>query len=47
MTPGTVWVEILPDRHELVLHVFDLHDGQWWIDAIKNRYEKPIIDIFH
>jgi multicomponent K+:H+ antiporter subunit E len=46
-TPGTVWVEILPDPYELVLHVFDLHDEQWWVDTIKTRYEKPIIDIFH
>ena len=46
MTPGTVWVEILPGRHELVLHVFDLHDEQWWIDTIKQRYEKPLKDIF-
>lgn len=45
-TPGTVWVEILPDDHELALHVFDLHDAQWWIDTIKQRYEKPLIDIF-
>lgn len=45
-TPGTVWVEILPDSHELALHVFDLHDEQWWIDTIKTRYEKPLIDVF-
>ena len=46
MTPGTVWVEILPERYELVLHVFDLHDEQWWIDTITTRYERPLIDIF-
>ena len=46
MTPGTVWVEILPERHELSLHVFDLHDEQWWIDTIQTRYERPLIDIF-
>ena len=46
MTPGTVWVEIFPDQHELALHVFDLHDEQWWIDTIKTRYEGPLIDIF-
>ncbi|GAB3553659.1 Na+/H+ antiporter subunit E [Noviherbaspirillum agri] len=46
MTPGTVWVEILPEKSELVLHVFDLHDEQWWIDTIKTHYEKPLIDIF-
>lgn len=46
MTPGTVWVEILPERHELALHVFDLKDTQWWIATIKTRYEQPLIDIF-
>nr|WP_314625204.1 Na+/H+ antiporter subunit E [uncultured Noviherbaspirillum sp.] len=45
-TPGTVWVEILPDRHALALHVFDLHDEQWWRDTIKTRYEQPLIQIF-
>jgi multicomponent K+:H+ antiporter subunit E len=53
-TPGTVWVEILPEgeqgrhdgRHELALHVFDLQDEQWWIDIIKKRYERPLIEIF-
>lgn len=46
MTPGTVWVEILPERYELSMHVFDLHDTQWWIDTIKTRYERPLITIF-
>ena len=46
MTPGTVWVEVLPDTHELVLHVFDLHDAQWWIDTIKQQYEQPLMQIF-
>lgn len=45
-TPGTVWVEILPDSGDLLLHVFDLHDEQWWIDTIKSRYEKPLMDLF-
>ena len=46
-TPGTVWVEILPDSNVLALHVFDLHDEQWWIETIKTRYEKPLIAIFN
>lgn len=46
MTPGTVWVEILPERYELALHVFDLHDEQWWIETIKTKYEQPLIEIF-
>jgi len=44
--PGTVWVEILPDRYELVLHVFDIHDEQWWIETIKTQYENPLMEIF-
>ncbi|MCK2125681.1 Na+/H+ antiporter subunit E [Thauera aromatica] len=45
-TPGTVWVEILPERYELLLHVFDLHDEAWWVETIKTRYEQPIIEVF-
>lgn len=45
-TPGTVWVEILPNSNDLALHVFDLHDEQWWVDTIKTRYEQPLIEIF-
>jgi len=45
-TPGTVWIEILPESHELSLHVFDLQDTQWWIDTIKQRYEQPLRDMF-
>ena len=45
-TPGTVWVDILPERHELLLHVFDLHDEAWWVETIKTRYEGPIIAVF-
>jgi len=44
-TPGTVWVELL-ENHELALHVFDLHDEQWWIDTIKTSYEQPLIEVF-
>lgn len=44
-TPGTVWVE-LTEQHELQLHVFDLQDEAWWIDTIKNRYERPLMDVF-
>ncbi|MBU3824535.1 MAG: Na+/H+ antiporter subunit E [Candidatus Oceanisphaera merdipullorum] len=45
-TPGTVWVEVLQDKHELLLHIFDLHDEEWWINTIKQRYESPLIAIF-
>jgi multicomponent K+:H+ antiporter subunit E len=45
-TPGTVWVDVLPDSHELLLHVFDLHDASWWVETIKTRYERPIMEVF-
>ena len=46
MTPGTVWVEILPEDHELVLHVFDLQDAAAWVETIQTRYERPLLEIF-
>ncbi len=46
MTPGTVWVDLLQENHELLLHVFDVHDETWWINTIKTRYERPIIEVF-
>ena len=45
-TPGTVWVDLLEEKHELLLHVFDLHDAAWWVDTIKTRYERPIMEVF-
>lgn len=45
-TPGTVWIEILPEGHQLALHVLDLHDEQWWIDTIHRVYEQPLLEIF-
>lgn len=45
-TPGTVWAELSEDRQLLMLHVLDLHDEEWWINTIKQRYEKPLMAIF-
>ncbi len=46
ITPGTVWVDVLPETHELLLHVFDLQDEAWWIETIKTCYERPIMEVF-
>lgn len=46
INPGTVWTELEPQRHELILHVFDLNDAEWWIENIQTRYETPLIHIF-
>lgn len=45
-TPGTVWVDLAPDGSHVTLHILDLKDEKYWIDWIKNRYEKPLMRIF-
>jgi multicomponent K+:H+ antiporter subunit E len=45
-TPGTVWVGLAPDDSVLTLHVLDLQDEKQWIDTIKNRYERLLLEIF-
>lgn len=44
--PGTVWGGLSPDRSMLTIHVLDLQDESVWVDIIKNRYEKPLMEIF-
>ncbi len=45
-TPGTVWVDLSADGRELTLHVLDLHDEAQWKQMIKQRYERPLMEIF-
>jgi len=45
-TPGTIWVSHDPDTKRLLIHVLDLVDPQSWIDTIKQRYERPLLEIF-
>ena len=44
-TPGTVWVDYDSDRGILTLHVLDLVDERIWVDTIKRRYERRLMDI--
>jgi multicomponent K+:H+ antiporter subunit E len=44
-TPGTAWVEYDSTQNKLLLHVFDLVDEAHWIDLIKNRYERLLLEI--
>lgn len=43
--PGTVWTE-LTEGHGLLLHVFDLADEPSFVAKFKQRYEKPLQEIF-
>lgn len=45
-TPGTLWVEYNRVTGRLLIHVFDLVDEATWVRIVKDRYEKPLRDIF-
>lgn len=45
-TPGTAWVEHDSSKNTVLLHVFDLVDESDWIDLIKGRYERLLLEIF-
>lgn len=46
LTPGTLSAELTEDRCHLLIHCFNLRDAQAQIDAIKRRYEAPLMEIF-
>lgn len=45
-TPGTLWVGFDSAKGVLTLHILDLIDESTWIDTIKSRYERPLLEIF-
>jgi multicomponent K+:H+ antiporter subunit E len=45
-TPGTVWSGLADDSSMLRLHILDLQDPEEWIRTIKQRYERPLREIF-
>lgn len=45
-TPGTVWAGHDPADNVLTLHVLDLQDEAAWLQTIKQRYERPLMEIF-
>jgi multicomponent K+:H+ antiporter subunit E len=45
-TPGTAWVEYRSSTGTLLLHVLDLIDEKDWIELIKTRYERLLLEIF-
>ena len=44
--PGTAWGEVSLDRSKLLLHVFDLEDEAAFIEMVRTRYERPLMEIF-
>lgn len=45
-TPGTAWAGVSADGSRLRLHVLDLRDEAGWVRTIKERYERPLLEIF-
>jgi multicomponent K+:H+ antiporter subunit E len=45
-TPGTAWARYDSARSMLTLHILDLVDEQTWIQTVKDRYERRLLEIF-
>lgn len=45
-TPGTLWVQYDSDTGSLLLHVLDFTEDSDWAGRIKDRYERPLMEIF-
>ncbi len=46
LTPGTVSCELTQDRSQLLVHALHVDDINEVITLIKQRYEKPLIEVF-
>lgn len=45
-TPGTLWIQYDSHTGHLLLHVLDLVDGDEWVRRVKDRYERPLMEVF-
>ena len=46
ITPGTAWAELSLDRSMLLLHVLEVDDADAIATHVKQRYERPLMEIF-
>lgn len=46
LTPGTVSADVSDDNKLLLIHSLDAEDEQEVIDAIRNRYESRLLEMF-
>lgn len=46
LTPGTVSSELSDDRRFLLVHVLDMDNADNVVRGIKQRYERPLMEIF-
>ena len=45
-TPGSAWLEYDVTRDSVLIHVLDLVDEASWIETLKHRYERLLLEIF-
>lgn len=45
-TPGSAWLEYNSSQGTLLIHALDNVDDSVWVNLIKNRYEKLLMEIF-
>jgi multicomponent K+:H+ antiporter subunit E len=45
-TPGTAWAQLSADNRILLLHVLAIRSEAELLALIKNRYERPLMEIF-
>ena len=45
LTPGTLVIDVSDDNKTLYIHAMDINDVQSDIDAIKNSFEKAIMEV--
>lgn len=46
LTPGTVSASLRPDHRMLLIHALDAPDADALVAEVKNRYEKPLLEMF-
>ena len=46
VVPGTIWSELAMDRSAMLLHLFTVDDEDAYVRYFKERYEKPLMEIF-
>lgn len=46
LTPGTLAVDLAPDRSSLLVHVFDLEEESAAVAEIQNRLERAVAEVF-
>jgi multicomponent K+:H+ antiporter subunit E len=46
LTPGTLSADLSEDRRHLLVHAFNVDDPAALIAGIKQRYERPLMEIF-